>query len=198
MSFGSGNTGQLGSLLMWSWEHFSSRLAPHFPTMGLPGRSWCILGARLGQVSATLETSPCSWHQLAPLMPHPDGLLSPLRQGGLVKGSPSTSSLTGHPCHDMTWPLGDHAGQQWWGGVMWCSRSMPVWRPTLASLMDRQWWGPAVPEGQRQLQWRTLHSTHWGTEYALCEGGLFGCRRYSSTFRGKWKMNKKWSTIKPC
>lgn len=27
--------------------------------------------------------------------------------GGHVKGRPGTSSLTGHPCHDMTWPLGD-------------------------------------------------------------------------------------------
>uniref|UniRef100_A0AAV2JQI9 Uncharacterized protein n=1 Tax=Knipowitschia caucasica TaxID=637954 RepID=A0AAV2JQI9_KNICA len=27
--------------------------------------------------------------------------------GGHVKGRPATSSLTGHPCHDMTWPLGD-------------------------------------------------------------------------------------------
>jgi len=125
MSFGSASAQQLGSLLMRRWEHFSSRLAPHFPTMGLPGRTRCIVGAggrELGQVSATLDISPRSWHQLAPPVPHPDGLLSLLhagkgggggggggvrgRVGGHVKGRPGTSSLTGHPCHDMTWPLG--------------------------------------------------------------------------------------------
>lgn len=117
MSFGSASTQQLGPLLMRRWEHFSSRLAPHFPTMGLQGSTRCIVGAgggaKLGQVSATLDISPRSWHQLAPPVPHPDGLLSLLRGGGgggvrgYVKGRPGTSSLTGHPCHDMTWPLGD-------------------------------------------------------------------------------------------
>lgn len=119
MSFGSASTQQLGPLLMRRWEHFSSRLAPHFPTMGLQGRTRCIVGAggrELGQVSATLDISPCSWHQLAPPVPHSDSLLSLLHggeggggmgRGGHVKGRPGTSSLTGHPCHDMTWPLGD-------------------------------------------------------------------------------------------
>lgn len=118
MSFGRASAQQLGPLLMRRWEHFSSRLAPHFPTMGLQGCTRCIVGAggrELGQVSATLDISPRSWHQLAPPVPHPDGLLSLLRgggggggvRGGHVKGRPGTSSLTGHPCHDMTWPLGD-------------------------------------------------------------------------------------------
>lgn len=125
MSFGSASARQLGPLLMRRWEHFSSRLAPHFPTMGLQGCTRCIVGAggrKLGQVSATLDISPCSWHQLAPPVPHPDGLLSLLHGGeggggkkggvggwcgGHVKGRPGTSSLTGHPCHDMTWPLGE-------------------------------------------------------------------------------------------
>lgn len=132
MSFGSAGARQLGPLLMRRWEHFSSRLAPHFPTMGLQGCTRCIVGAggrELGQVSATLDISPCSWHQLAPPVPHPDGLLSLLHGGGEgggggmgldgmgregaggwgrhVKGRPGTSSLTGHPCHDMTWPLGE-------------------------------------------------------------------------------------------
>lgn len=118
MSFGSASIQQLGPLLMRRWEHFSSRLAPHFPTMGLRGRTRCIVGAEgreLGQVSATLDISLRSWHQLAPPVPHPDCLLSLLRrvgggggvEGGHVKGRPGTSSLTGHPCHDMTWPLGD-------------------------------------------------------------------------------------------
>lgn len=127
MSFGSAGAQQLGPLLMRRWEHFSSRLAPHFPTMGLQGGTRCIVGAggrELGQVSATLDISPCSWHQLAPPVPHPDGLLSLLHGGGgeggggrmggreagggrrHVKGRPGTSSLTGHPCHDMTWALG--------------------------------------------------------------------------------------------
>lgn len=120
MSFGSASVQQLGRLLMRRWEHFSSRLAPHFPTMGLRGCTRCIVGVggrELGQVSATLDISPCSWHQLAPPVPHPDGLLSFLHGGegggieemreGRVKGRPDTSSLTGHPCHDMTQPLGE-------------------------------------------------------------------------------------------
>lgn len=80
MSFGSAGAQQLGPLLMRRWEHFSSRLAPHFPTMGLPGLrqmhcgSWG--GCELGQVSATLDISLRSWHQLAPPVPHPDSLLS--------------------------------------------------------------------------------------------------------------------------
>lgn len=92
MSFGSASTQQLGPLLMRRWEHFSSRLAPHFPTMGLQGCTRCIVGAggrELGQVSATLDISPRSWHQLAPPVPHPDGLLSLLRGGeggGGVRG----------------------------------------------------------------------------------------------------------------
>lgn len=84
MSFGSASAQQLGALLMRRWEHFSSRLAPHFPTMGLQGRTRCIVGAggrKLGQVSATLDISPRSWHQLAPPVPHSDGLLSLLHGG---------------------------------------------------------------------------------------------------------------------
>lgn len=173
---------------------FLLKVSASFPHDGSAGQQLMHSGSWGAQV----RTGVCHLGnlptQLAPAGT-PDALsgrsaLSSLpKGGGHVKGSPGTSSLTGHPCHDMTWPLGDHAGQQWWGGVMWCSRSMPVWRPTLASLMDRQWWDPAVPEGQRQLQRRTLHSTRWDTDYALCEDGLFGCRRYFATIRGEWKMN---------
>ena len=131
MSFGSARARQLEALLMRRWEHFSSRLAPHFPMMGLRGCARCIVGAgggggadhELGQVSATLDSFPRSWHQLAPPMA-PSGrsalpllllLLLPrlsadtkeeVGRWGHVKGSPGTSSLTGHPCHDMTRPLG--------------------------------------------------------------------------------------------
>ena len=124
MSFGSASTQQLGPLLMRRWEHFSSRLAPHFPTMGLPGRTRCIVGAgghELGQVSATLDISPRSWHQLAPPVPHPDGLLSLLcggegggggggegaGGGGAVGGGMSRADLVqahSQGTHAMTWP----------------------------------------------------------------------------------------------
>lgn len=70
MSFGRASAQQLGPLLMRRWEHFSSRLAPHFPTMGLQGRTRCIVGAggrELGQVSATLDISPRSWHPQCPI-----------------------------------------------------------------------------------------------------------------------------------
>lgn len=113
MSFGSASTQQLGPLLMRRWEHFSSRLAPHFPTMGLRGRTRCIVGAggrKLGQVSATLDISPRSWHQLAPPVPHPDGLLSLLHGGeggGGVWGGMSRADLVqarSQGTHAMTWP----------------------------------------------------------------------------------------------
>lgn len=112
MSFGSASIQQLGPLLMRRWEHFSSRLAPHFPTMGLRGRTRCIVGAggrELGQVSATLDISPRSWHQLAPPVPHPDGLLSLLRggEGGGVEGAMSRADLVqahSQGTHAMTWP----------------------------------------------------------------------------------------------
>ncbi|KAK5854152.1 hypothetical protein PBY51_015248 [Eleginops maclovinus] len=68
--------------------------------MGLPGRTRCIVGAggrELGQVSATLDISHRSWHQLAPPVPHPDGLLSLLRGGdgggGGVEGGMSRADL---------------------------------------------------------------------------------------------------------
>lgn len=98
MSFGSASIRQLGPLLMRRWEHFSSRLAPHFPTMGLRGRTRCIVGAggsELGQVSATLDISLHSWHQLAPPVPHPDGLLSFLHgvERGGVEGAMSRADL---------------------------------------------------------------------------------------------------------
>lgn len=104
MSFGSASTQQLGPLLMRRWEHFSSRLAPHFPTMGLQGCTRCIVGAggrELGQVSATLDISPRSWHQLAPPVPHPDGLLSLLR-GGEEGGGGVTGGWWG-ACQGQTW-----------------------------------------------------------------------------------------------
>ncbi|KAK2824409.1 hypothetical protein Q5P01_021584 [Channa striata] len=98
----------LGSTAWWPQGSTSSKrpssselpglLAPHFPTMGLRGRTRCIVGAggrELGQVSATLDISPRSWHQLAPPVPHPDGLLSLLRgvEGGGVEGAMSRADL---------------------------------------------------------------------------------------------------------
>ncbi|KAK5882566.1 hypothetical protein CesoFtcFv8_021138 [Champsocephalus esox] len=68
--------------------------------MGLPGRTRCIVGAggrELGQVSATLDISLRSWHQLAPPVPHPDGLLCLLHGGdgggGGVEGGMSRADL---------------------------------------------------------------------------------------------------------
>lgn len=164
MSFGSTSSQQLGPLLMRSWEHFSSRLAPHFPTMGLQGRTRCIVGAggrELGQVSATLEISSHSWHQLAPPVPHPDGLLS------LLWGGEGGGRGVEGACQGQTWYKLTHRAPMPWHDLAtrghasserqeWCSAAALFWRPAPASLMERQWWGPAVPEGQRQFLWRTL------------------------------------------
>lgn len=118
MPFGSASTQQLGPLLMRCWEHFSSRLAPHFPTMGLQGRTRCIVGVGGARVRTGVRHLGYLPLQLAPAgtPSAPSGqsaLSSPWRRRrrrngrGHVKGRPGTSSLTGHPCHDMTWPLGD-------------------------------------------------------------------------------------------
>lgn len=128
MSFGSAGVQQLGPLLMRRWEHFSSRLAPHFPTMGLPGLQQMHCGSWGAQVRTGVRHLGYLPSQLAPAgtPSAPSGqsalsLSSPWSRGRRrekaewcwwgwgehVKGRPGTSSLTGHPCHDMTWPLGD-------------------------------------------------------------------------------------------
>lgn len=79
---------------------FLLKVSASFPHDGSAGPhqmhcgSWG--GHELGQVSATLDISPCSWHQLAPPVPHPASLRSLLHggeEGGGMGGGMSRADL---------------------------------------------------------------------------------------------------------
>lgn len=74
---------------------------PHDGSAGLHQMHCGSWGRELGQVSATLDISPCSWHQLAPLVPHPNDLLALFHGGG--GGRRAGVGSGGGVCQGQTW-----------------------------------------------------------------------------------------------
>ncbi|TWW78569.1 hypothetical protein D4764_11G0006900 [Takifugu flavidus] len=87
----------------------------------LGSTAWWLQGSTDKKLSSTeqpdlLRPAGTSWHPQCPIRTVCSRFSTEEKEeeeqqwgvvGVCVKGRPGTSSLTGHPCHDMTWPLGE-------------------------------------------------------------------------------------------